>query len=188
MKYTRKTDHTRQQIIDSLLDNMATTDFEKITVNDLVTPIFLDRSTFYRYFDDKYDLLDQIEQQVLSAITSRPAPPSSAQLNDEVLAQAAHFFETNRSILSILLGPHGMPSFEQRLKREMSSHFQQLFLQHETPNTELTILSDLLITMVIHTLKTWVLGTDDINLTETLILLRSVIDHGIYDTVQKYRH
>lgn len=92
MKYTRKTDHTRQQIIDSLLDNMATTDFEKITVNDLVTPIFLDRSTFYRYFDDKYDLLDQIEQQVLSAITSRPAPPSSAQLNDEVLAQAAHFF------------------------------------------------------------------------------------------------
>ena len=41
----------------ALLDLLAEMPFEKISLTDLCRVSMISRSTFYRYFEDKYDLL-----------------------------------------------------------------------------------------------------------------------------------
>ena len=38
------------------------TSFEKVTVNDICTASLVGRSTFYHHYQDKYDLLEQMNQ------------------------------------------------------------------------------------------------------------------------------
>lgn len=42
--------------------------FETITINDITYKSEINRSTFYRYFLNKYDLIDQIENNIIKQI------------------------------------------------------------------------------------------------------------------------
>lgn len=50
---------TLRQIDASLLNNLAAHPFQKITINMLCEQAMINRSTFYKYYLDKYDLLDK---------------------------------------------------------------------------------------------------------------------------------
>lgn len=51
---------TRQALITTFSELLQTTSFEHITVQDLCEKANIRRSTFYRHFNDKYDLLEYI--------------------------------------------------------------------------------------------------------------------------------
>ncbi|ETY72606.1 hypothetical protein LFAB_16865 [Lactiplantibacillus fabifermentans T30PCM01] len=187
MGYTHKTAHTRQILMGSLLTNLKTKAFTDVTVNDIVTPLYLDRSTFYRYFDDKYDLLTAIEDEVLSQMTALNGDlPHFEMLNNEMLETVAGFFQQQAPTLAVLLGEHGTPTFEHKLKQNMIDRFHQVFVPVSRTNPEINIMSDLLITMVVHAFKTWVLQPQAMSMTETLTVLRTVIDEGLVPTIQRY--
>lgn len=50
---------TLRQIDVSLLENLAACPFRKITINMICDRAMINRSTFYKYYLDKYDLLDK---------------------------------------------------------------------------------------------------------------------------------
>lgn len=50
---------TLRQIDRALADHLAHTPFEKITVEQLCRTALINRSTFYKYYDSKYDLMEQ---------------------------------------------------------------------------------------------------------------------------------
>lgn len=56
---------TRRQIHQALLENLKENSFQKITVDMLCRSALINRSTFYKYYLDKYDLLDKFLGQVL---------------------------------------------------------------------------------------------------------------------------
>jgi len=68
MKYTNKTDYTEQQLKESLLELIEEKSFEKITISDITTHMHVTRSTFYRYYDDKYQLREAIEDQLIQQL------------------------------------------------------------------------------------------------------------------------
>ncbi len=183
MKYKRKVAHTRQQIMDSFLNNLSKYDFETITVDAIVKPIFLNRSTFYRYFDDKYDLLNQLEQQILQAINQQ-LNHRSVMSNNDLIDQIALFCQSHAATLKIMLGSHGPSSFEHKLKTQMWQHFKTSVPQKEKNNLELKLLGSLSITMVIHVLKESLLEHDNLDVKSSMTLLYSVVDRGIYKTVE----
>ncbi|RJG35105.1 TetR/AcrR family transcriptional regulator [Staphylococcus haemolyticus] len=51
---------THQALITSFSDLLQTKSFEQITVQDLCAKANVRRSTFYRHFNDKYDLLNHV--------------------------------------------------------------------------------------------------------------------------------
>ncbi|NHX22198.1 TetR/AcrR family transcriptional regulator, partial [Escherichia coli] len=51
---------THQALITSFSDLLQTKSFEQITVQDLCANANVRRSTFYRHFNDKYDLLNHV--------------------------------------------------------------------------------------------------------------------------------
>lgn len=56
---------TLKQIDSSLLDCLAGTPFEKITVEQLCRTAIINRSTFYKYYTSKYDLMQRYLQRAL---------------------------------------------------------------------------------------------------------------------------
>lgn len=53
----KKQNRTTKLLSQILFDMLETTDFSKITVNDICINANVSRGTFYLYFEDKYDLL-----------------------------------------------------------------------------------------------------------------------------------
>lgn len=56
---------THKMIKGALLELMDEIGFEKITVQNLTSKAMISRTTFYLHYKDKYDLLDQIENELL---------------------------------------------------------------------------------------------------------------------------
>lgn len=62
---------TRQKIIDCYLDMILDTRWDKINVKDLCAKAEISRGTFYQYFDDIYNLMEQIEAPLLDDLNIR---------------------------------------------------------------------------------------------------------------------
>ena len=58
----RRTKYTQKIIRDTLIDLLSEKDINKITVSEICEIADINRATFYRYYLDVYDLLEQIEQ------------------------------------------------------------------------------------------------------------------------------
>lgn len=67
-KLTRNAQRVLRDFMFAMRDELATTPFTKITVNDLCARANYPRSTFYNYFDDKYDLLNYCWSQAMDLV------------------------------------------------------------------------------------------------------------------------
>jgi len=56
---------TLESIDNSLLENLKTTPFNKITVETLCNKARINRTTFYKHYNDKYDLLDSFLKRTI---------------------------------------------------------------------------------------------------------------------------
>ena len=61
---------THKMIKAAFFELMETIGFDKITVQDLTKKAMVSRTTFYLHYKDKYDLLDQIENEILEGFQS----------------------------------------------------------------------------------------------------------------------
>lgn len=61
---------TKQAIIDCTLDLAEKKSFSKITVRDIVTACHITRNTFYYYFHDIYDVVDQAIEAQAAGLTT----------------------------------------------------------------------------------------------------------------------
>ena len=68
MVYIKKITKTQKKFEESLLKLMETKKFEAITVNDITELADVNRSTFYRHYFDKYELLEKVEDNILNDV------------------------------------------------------------------------------------------------------------------------
>lgn len=65
MAYSEKREHTKLLIQNAFLDMYREKDISQITVKEICRVTGINRSTFYTYFQDVFDLLDQLENEIL---------------------------------------------------------------------------------------------------------------------------
>ena len=68
MKTDHRTKYTRKVICDSFLEILETTPIQRITVKAICEKADINRSTFYRYYKDPYDLLDQLMEELWESL------------------------------------------------------------------------------------------------------------------------
>lgn len=127
---------TRKLLQQALIDLTVEMGFAAVTVRDICNRAMVNRSTFYRYYLDKYDLLDQYMDAVQAATTEAAAqaektwdftnpnvPPGLLVLVKQVQANAAFY--------RMMLGPKGDPAFVERFRRFSENRYRYLFAQHK---------------------------------------------------------
>lgn len=100
-----------------LLDKVG---FSKINVQKIVDIAEINRSTFYAHYLDKYDLLEKIEDELLTGIINiaKSAPVEmilSHNLKEKTfliyLGEMLTYIKENGELFILLMGPKGDPSF-----------------------------------------------------------------------------
>ena len=119
-KQPEVTEKTRQTFINVFCQLYAEKPIEKISVQEITRKADYNRSTFYQYFSDIYELRNEIENDVLDFI-SEELSASDTQPYDEqaVLRNALKLFNEKEVYLNALMGDYGSVRFQKRLKERM---------------------------------------------------------------------
>ena len=129
----RRVIRTKRMIRDALTELMEEKGFEGITVRDLTEKASINRGTFYLHYRDKYDLLEQSEEEIISGIGQlvnniKPKEAVSFTRQDEpfpIILKLFEYFQENASFMKVILGPKGDAAFQGKMKELIKKTFFQ---------------------------------------------------------------
>jgi AcrR family transcriptional regulator len=152
------TDKTRQTFKNVFCELYSQKPIEKISIQEIANKSGYNRSTFYQYFTDIYELLDYVEESVLKSINEEMA---SRELSTHTFQDALQCLENTEeiSVLKALLGDYGSVHFLERLKREIPFEFY--------------------ISTLISLFRLWIRNGKDLSSEELVKLIDSLFANGI---------
>lgn len=112
---------TKQTIKDAFWELYKEKKIEKITVKDITLKAGYNRSTFYAYFTDVYDILEQIEEDLMPGIEHLPPIDTSMEHSPDLFENIIAAYEKNSAYYSVLLSENGDPRFAIKMKNVFKS-------------------------------------------------------------------
>lgn len=106
--------------------------FAAVTVRDLTERARVNRSTFYRHYLDKYDLLnqyfDQLQTQVAqAAANAEQTSRTKAERVPAGLLLLLNHVQANAAFYRVMLGPKGDQTFTHRFRQLSEQRYRALF-------------------------------------------------------------
>ncbi len=121
---------TRKLILDALIELTIQKGFAQVTVRDITRQAGINRATFYRHYQDKFDLLDQYAQAVYDLLDT---PASEALAVHEGhrspapsgLVRMLEHLRTHARFYRVMLGQNGDPGFAERIRRYVEKRLRR---------------------------------------------------------------
>nr|WP_055504766.1 TetR family transcriptional regulator [Nonomuraea pusilla] len=109
---------TRRLIRHALIELVEEKGFGDVTVRDIAERALINRATFYRYYQDKYALVEEIFQEVISELPAELGPAGRISVQDRIVGWEQLFDHVDRHhrLYAALLGRRGDPWFVARLR------------------------------------------------------------------------
>ena len=179
-KQPEMTDKTRQKFIDIFCDLYSQKPIEKISIHEIANNAGYNRSTFYQYFTDIYDLLDFVETDLLSYIKDELEKEAKSE---NTVQNVLHCFEkeSHISALNALFGDFGSAHFLERLKREIPLSQWVLTLPKDSAATP--YLHEFYISTALSLLRLWFRRQRDLPTDELFELVQKLYTGGISTVV-----
>lgn len=135
----------KKQIIEnSLLNLMDEYRFREITIKMLCTEANINRSTFYAYYLDKYDLLDGMIdfhiENIINMLKTKTEGIATAQnkqiyVKNYINALFQYIYE-NQRFFKILLTKHPAQNFTQKLIGSLRQSYSEIINQFQLKNPD----------------------------------------------------
>ncbi|MHC1787755.1 MAG: TetR/AcrR family transcriptional regulator [Christensenellales bacterium] len=116
VKYREISAQTRQNLMNAFWQIYREKRIEKITVREITAKAGYNRGTFYEYFIDVYDVLEQIEQSLVPSIADMPPIFPTTAEEDSPIDFFIDFYEIGNEYYTVLLGDNGTRPLPPRLK------------------------------------------------------------------------
>lgn len=168
-KQPEVTEQTRKNIISAFCCLYETHPIEQIRAKDVIAIAGYNRSTFYEYFSDIYELLAYLEDDVISYIKTGVAAKSHT--SKDLLC----LLSDKEEYPSVLLGSFGCVRFQERLKKELIPE-QTIMNGDETLQS---YLSESHIAVSLSMYQLWLKRNKDISLDELTILIHVLYTNGV---------
>jgi AcrR family transcriptional regulator len=145
--YTEKNRKTKQLIQKSFVLILENKTFEAITVGDITKQAQINRGTFYLHYKDKFDLLDNIEQQLfenlgnhIDELQSHYSATQTFEKGQEQLASTLFSsIKMHAPLLKIFLSDHGRAGFHLRFRDAFSEKVRLNLEKNESFNSNLKV-------------------------------------------------
>lgn len=114
-KNDRRVKYTKMVLRQSLLELMKTRPLNKITVTDICQQADINRGTFYSHYADPYDLLEQIEAELLDEIKASIERSLQVENISTLLAEIFQTIQRNSDLCKTLFSEFGDKEFLKRI-------------------------------------------------------------------------
>ena len=133
---------TKKLLKDSLIGLLKKENINHITIRELCDTAGINRSTFYKYYGSPYDLLMEMENDMLERI--KLAMKETLQCEDKddtsALTSACEFLEQNEEFGRLLLNNNidpefpkklfQLPQIKQTIKEQLHNHYSEEVLDY----------------------------------------------------------
>ncbi|MGL6008800.1 MAG: TetR/AcrR family transcriptional regulator [Culicoidibacterales bacterium] len=171
---SKKKTQTHQKLTAAFWQLYCQKRIDKITVHDITTLAGYNRSTFYQYFQDVYDVLEQLELSLLPSLAQLPTVQPSANPEKTPINQVVSLFAQHREYYAVLLGENGNPAFAHKLKVSIK---QTLFVHVQPqPPLELDYALEYTLSALIGTLTYWFENNENLAEEKLLAVIQSLIN------------
>lgn len=180
------TDATRNAFIDAFCKLYKKTPIEKISILQVTNVAGYNRTTFYHYFKDIYDLLTYIEDDVILYVKENIITNiRGGNLEEEFILTFAKTYKGKEKYIKVLLDNSNSERFIQRLKMEL---FHDLLDVFNLPKDDVTVnyILDFYSSAVLSVISRWIRNQDDMTQTELATLIRNMLTKGVLPELNKY--
>ena len=171
-KQPEQTAQTRRNLIDAYFALVGKG--KAASVGAITERAGYNRCTFYRYFADAADLLEQVETELYDEF--RSVVGGGASMPEMVMAMAG-IYQRNGGYLSVLLGPHGDPGFTARVKELVSPMARDRFSRQEDMESVTALRVEFALAAVLATVTKWYELGQPISASELGALMLKLIYH-----------
>lgn len=125
-KIDRRVRKTKKHLLHALTTLMSQKKINKITVRELTDLADVNRGTFYLYYKDIFDMVEQVETDLFESFSkafyefSRTTKSYQGMLS--FFTFVFEFIEENAEVCKILLGPDGDYHFIEKFKNTIKQH------------------------------------------------------------------
>ncbi|WP_217557167.1 TetR/AcrR family transcriptional regulator [Paenibacillus sp. GbtcB18] len=170
------TEKTRQKFIEVFCELYSQKPIEKISVQEIANKSGYNRSTFYQYFTDIYELVDSVENELLNDIKRELA---NKELSMHTVQDALHCLDKKEhlSVLHALLGDYGSPRFLKRLKKEIT--LDQLELNVQQNHSLMPYLIEFYLSTSLSLFRLWIQRQKDLSSEEFSKLVENLYSRGM---------
>ncbi len=185
---------TRQGLMDAFWKIYKEKKIEKISINEITRISGNNRSTFYNYFSDVYDLLHQIEEELMQEITdSIESRIEELDIHEISSLTTDHFFQivspvflTYEEKLFVLIGPDGDPEFAAQLRGHLLENMIRFsFIPEDIPHKD--YLMTYIYSSITSLLTYWHQKGKDLSQEEFLRLGQQLTAYGAFHYVSHSR-
>lgn len=172
-----KSEKTKNRIMDEYLQLVSQSKWDKISVKEICSAAAITRGTFYQYFNDIYDLMEQIETPLLQEIlrdyktnaknttTKFPLERFEEKFNyapPKILLIWFDFCKKHKKKMAVLLGQNGDPYFMSKLKTILKDQISLMMDNDGMPHDELrSHFSKIFMELHFLAARTWLESNED---------------------------
>ncbi|MCM1187057.1 MAG: TetR/AcrR family transcriptional regulator [Lachnoclostridium sp.] len=129
-KPDRRVRKTRALLLQGLVQLMKEKDIKDISVKELSDLVDINRGTFYLHYNDIYDMVSKIEEELFvefNNILNRDISEDTLpDFPHAILVDIFTFLERHKELAQVMLGPHGDLTFVNHLKHLVKEQLMQL--------------------------------------------------------------
>lgn len=158
-KQPQVTEQTKSNLREAFWKLYTQKAIEKITIQEITTLAGYNRGTFYLYYKDVYDLLEQIEEELLGkircVIEGSLTEEDSFDLSRQ-MGVLVELMQTHSRYAAVLLSDRGDPSFTRRLKELIWPLLNRFFVpsQGHSPY-EMGLLAEFYLSGILAAVSKW---------------------------------
>ena len=134
---------TRKLLQQALLEAASEKGFAHVTVRDIAERAMVNRATFYRHYEDKYDLLAHYIEELSELIDSNEGESSpgdqalpSLETPPPGLAKLLRHMQANADFYRVMLGKQGDPTFCAQSFRKYIEQGYRRILSSQAPKSD----------------------------------------------------
>ena len=154
--YKEKNRKTKQLIQKSFLQILENKSFDTITIADITKTAQINRGTFYLHYQDKFDLLDQIEQQLFRNLGNHIDElqanylftPTFEKEQEQIASTLFNSIKMHAPLLKIFLSDHGRAGFHIRFRDALSEKVRFNLEKNESINSRLNAPMEYFLTFI----------------------------------------
>lgn len=122
----RKTD-SKKRILKAFIEILSTDGFNKMTVSKITSLAYINRGTFYLNYIDKFDLPEEIEQEIFTKIKTILLEKETIDIifSDEKILAVISYLQSNAALITALINSDLKNSIQEQLANLLKNIFTE---------------------------------------------------------------